>query len=182
MKPCIAFRPYFSAAAGVLTTLLILPLPAAHAQTCVVGVRASNPSSTYEIDVPNGTVTDVRTGLMWDRCPRGQSGVACAGAATTFTWGNALFDAANANVANYKGYNDWRLPNVKELESLVETCRVTPSINESAFPATPSSGFWSGSPGASDTANAWYVGFFSGSALIVNRSFAYGVRLVRAGQ
>jgi Protein of unknown function (DUF1566) len=182
MKPCIAFRPYFSAAAGVLTTLLLLSFPAAHAQTCVGGVRASNPSSTYEIDVPNGTVTDVRTGLMWDRCPRGQSGVACAGAATTFTWGNALPDAANANVANYKGYNDWRLPNVKELESLVETCRSSPSINESAFPATPSSGFWSGSPVAGVTTGAWYLSLSLGSVYLSGRSSAHRVRLVRAGQ
>ena len=45
--------------------------PLAVAQTCVAGVQASNPASVYVIDSANGTVTDSRTGLKWDRCARG---------------------------------------------------------------------------------------------------------------
>ena len=110
----------------------------------MAGVQASNPSSVYVIDSVN--VTDSRSGLMWDRCALGQSGVSCAtGAASTFTWQAAL-DVV-ASLGSYKGFSDWRLPNVRELRSLVEECRINPAINEYAFPNTPpTSLFWSGSP------------------------------------
>ena len=165
----------------VAVTSLALFAPWAAAQTCVAGIQASNPASVYVVDSANGTVTDTRTGLMWDRCARGLTGVGCAtGTASTFTWQAAL-DAA-ATIGTYKGYNDWRLPNLKELRSLVEECRGSPSINEFAFPNTPASYFWSGSPNAGVASNAWGVNFNGGTAGGGNRSFAFQVRLVRAGQ
>ena len=118
---------------------------------------------------------------MWDRCARGQSGPGCAtGIASTFAWQGAL-DAA-ATIGTYKGFTDWRLPNVKELRSLVEECRLSPSINEFAFPNTASSDFWSGSPNAGDATFAWYVNFFAGTEYFGYRGVANQVRLVRAGQ
>ena len=162
---------------------LMLPLfsPWTLAQTCVAGIQASNPASVYVVDSANGTVTDTRTGLMWDRCARGLSGVGCAtGTASSFTWQAAL-DAAGT-IGTYKGYNDWRLPNLKELRSLVEECRIIPSINEFAFPNTPASFFWSGSPTAGVSTAAWYVDFGGGYGSPSNRNNANQVRLVRAGQ
>lgn len=165
----------------VAVTSLALFAPWTAAQTCVAGIQASNPASVYVVDSANGTVTDTRTGLMWDRCARGLSGVGCAtGTASTFTWQAAL--NAAATIGAYKGYNDWRLPNLKELRSLVEECRVNPSINEFTFPNTPASFFWSGSPSAGVASNAWYVFFDYGDAFIGHRSSALRVRLVRAGQ
>ena len=165
----------------VAVTSLALFAPWAAAQTCVAGIQASNPTSVYVIASANGTVTDTRTGLMWDRCARGLSGVGCAtGTASTFTWQAAL-DAA-ATIGAYKGYNDWRLPNLRELRSLVEECRFNLSINEFAFPNTPNSFFWSGSPYAGAASGAWSVNFYDGNANLGNRSDAYQVRLVRAGQ
>jgi Protein of unknown function (DUF1566) len=153
----------------------------AKAQTCVAGIQASNPSSVYVIDAANGTVTDIRTGLMWDRCSRGQSGAACgAGSASALNWAAAL--DVPATIGFYKGYNDWRLPNVKELRSLVEECRINPSINEFAFPATPALNFWSGSPvAATNTLFSWDVGFDFGYDDISSRAVTSLVRLVRAG-
>ena len=133
------------------------------------------------IDSVNGTVTDTRSGLMWDRCARGQSGVSCAtGAAGTFTWQAAL-DAA-PSIGTYKGFSDWRLPNIKEPRSLAEECRINPAINEFAFPNIPSSFFWSSSPYAGVATVAWSVNFFIGDASSASRSNADLVRLVRAGQ
>ena len=152
------------------------------AQTCVAGTRASSPMSIYVVDSVTGTVTDRRTALMWDRCPLGLSGSACAvGAASTFTWQAAL--NAAVTIGTYKGYNDWRLPNLRELRSLVEECRINPSINEFVFPNTTVSFFWSGSPNAGiATYASWYVDFNLGASDIGPRSLAVPVRLVRAGQ
>lgn len=161
--------------------MLALCSPWTLAQTCVAGIQASNPTSVYVVDSANGTVTDTRTGLMWDRCARGLSGVGCAtGAASTFTWQGAL-DAA-ATIGTYKGYNDWRLPNLKELRSLVEECRFNTSINDFAFPNTPGAFVWSGSPFAGGATFVWVVSFYGGDASVRFRSFPYQVRLVRAGQ
>lgn len=164
--------------AGV-AALAVLSGAAANAQTCVVGVQASNPTSVYAVDAANLTVTDTRTGLMWDRCALGQSGASCTGAASTFTWSAALDEAQARRTANYKGYNDWRLPNVKELQSLVERCRINPSINEFAFPATAAAFFWTGSPNATSPSHSWVVDFSSGDSNSDVRTNPYRVRLVR---
>jgi Protein of unknown function (DUF1566) len=162
-------------------TAAIACVPESNAQTCTARVRASNPTDVYVIDTVNGTVTDTRTGLMWDRCPRGQSDAACGtGPATTFSWAQAM--SLPATLGSYKGYSDWRLPNIKELRSLVEECRINPSINEFAFPATPASFFWSGSPGVADATSARSVYFYYGYVSDGTRGDVYRVRLVRAGQ
>ena len=168
--------------------LLLLLLWAGNAQAvpCQNNIPASNPDSVYT-DHGNGTVTDTRTGLMWKQCAGGLSGAACqTGSAHTFTWANAL---AHAEASTFAGYTDWRLPNVKELSSLVEDCRVSPAINTNRFPNTPSSLFWSSSPSNYRSDGAFSVSFGSrvmAGALHVSRSdstiFDPLVRLVRSGQ
>jgi hypothetical protein len=60
----------------------------------------------------DGTVTDTSTSLVWDRCSYGLTGPACAGGSALLAdWPTALTTAAAANAANYKGFNDWRVPN-----------------------------------------------------------------------
>jgi Protein of unknown function (DUF1566) len=169
---------------AVCCALALTSLPSlVHAQSCVAGIRASNPSSVYVADLVNGTVTDTRTALMWDRCPHGLTGAACAGGTLgDYLWPEALDSAGTANSTNYKGYSDWRLPNIKELNSLVEECRVNPSINEWAFPATPTYFFWSSSPDATRTTHARYVHFGDGGSNYLTRGWYAHVRLVRAGQ
>lgn len=145
--------------------MLALFTPLTLAQTCAAGVQASNPTSVYVIDGAIGTVTDTRTGLMWDRCARGLSGVGCGtGGANAFTGQGAL--NAAAMIGAYEGFSDWRLPNIKELRSLVEECRIDPSINEFVFPNATASFFWSGSPYAGDATDAWGVFFSFGDAFI----------------
>ena len=116
-------------------------------------------------DYGNGTVTDNATGLMWDKCSWGQtwSSNTCSGTATTHTWSAALGVAVTANSASYRSYNDWRLPNKNELESLVKLDAATsPAIDTSAFPNTPSDPFWSSTTFAPNTGDAWYVYFNNG--------------------
>jgi hypothetical protein len=132
------------------------------------------------MDNLNGTVTHNLTGLMWKQCAEGLSGASCAtGSATTFTWANALVQAKNANFASH---TDWRLPNKKELESIVESCGQNPAINQTLFPATPALDFWSGSSYVPDPSYAWLVHFYPGSTFAADRAYFNYVRLVRGGQ
>jgi Protein of unknown function (DUF1566) len=86
------------------------------------------------------------------------------------------------NLAGLCGRSDWRIPHVKELQSIVHYGLSSPSIDAVWFPNTPALDFWSNSPVAGGTTAARYVSFqggFSGSGY---RGFAYRVRLVRATQ
>ena len=146
---------------------------------CQNNIPPSNPNAVYQ-DHGNGTVTDNRTGLMWKQCSEGQSWSpgTCSGTASGFTWPQAL---PQAEAATFAGYADWRVPNVKELSSLVEDCRAEPAINDVLFPNTPSSYFWSASPLAYPSYQAWLVYFDYGSAANFHRSVIAHVRLVRGG-
>lgn len=73
----------------------------------------------------DGTITDNATGLMWaqDDCgpqvttenPNGETGPRSG-----MVWEDALAWVQQMNDENYLGYNDWRLPNAKELQSIVD--------------------------------------------------------------
>jgi hypothetical protein len=170
---------FFSSFSFLLVSTLAGVTPAL-AVTCMNNLPASNPDSAYVVH-GDGTATDARTGLMWKVCAEGQtwSAGACGGSTTTATWAGAL---AQAEAAVYAGHSDWRLPNLKELRSLVEECRVSPAINDSIFPGASSSDFWSGSPYASSSSYAWVVYFYYGYAYYFNRNYSNSVRLVRGGQ
>jgi len=138
----------------------------------------SNPDSVY-VGHGNGTVTDTRTGLMWKQCAEGHSGEGCQnGSLLRLTWADAI---AQAETTSFAGYADWRLPNVKELASLVEECRVSPTVNTNLFPNT-SGTFWSSSPNVVSASRAWYVRFLDGAVRPDLRGTTYHVRLVRGGQ
>jgi hypothetical protein len=61
----------------------------------------------------DGTISDLATGLMWQQTDNGSG----------MDWEHALAYAQTQNNANYLGHNDWRLPNTKELQSLVDYTR-----------------------------------------------------------
>ena len=161
----------------------------AHAVTlCTAGnpnttsVAESTPTSAF-VDHNDGTVTHSLTGLMWKRCAQGLSGADCAtGTATKMTWSAALAVAVADAAA---GYRDWRLPNKKELESIVESCGFNPAINQTVFPATPtsySSYFWSGSTYPLFPSDAWGVDQPNGGTFTLSKTSVFYVRLVRGGQ
>lgn len=153
----------------------------AEAQTCrtETEVPSTTPASRF-LKHGNGTVTDTVSGLMWAQCAEGLSGSACTvGEAANFTWEEALIRARDSVLA---GYTDWRLPNLKELFSMVEERCVDPAINLAVFPNTPASYFWSASPSADSSNFTWIVGFMNGGADYRSRYNYSQVRLVRSGQ
>ncbi len=154
----------------------------AAAETCRSDskIPASTPTSRFT-DHGNGTVTDTQTELMWAKCAHGLGGVACSsGSASVHNWEEAL-DLANSRIA--AGYDNWRLPNINELRSIVEGRCYYPAINLTVFPETPvDSYFWSASPRAGNADSAWGVNFYNGNSYGSYRGLSKHVRLVRSGQ
>jgi len=142
------------------------------AQTCNPNIPLSKPDSRYSYNSSGNEVTDNVTSLIWKRCVEGMSwnGTTCSGSASAFNWEQALAHAATQT--------GWRMPNQKELQSLVETACDDMAINAKAFPATPSSA-WSGSPNASYAGGAWGVFFGNGGGYWDYKNYTNSVRLVR---
>ncbi len=174
--------------AVTLLLLSLLMLGAEAWAACEVTIKASTPTKSLAsplglFDNGDGTVTHVKTGLMWKQCPEGASGGVCGvGVAALYTWGAALQQAVILNNAGgFAGFSDWRLPNRKELNSIVEEQCRQPAINVAIFPATTAT-YWSASPDAAAAANAWLVNFDDGSERAFSKNVAVGyARLVRGG-
>jgi len=71
-------------------------------------------------DDGDGTITDHATGLMWSKADSGQG----------MNWEEALAWVQAKNKENYLGHNDWRLPDAKELQSIVDYTRA-PAVTRS---------------------------------------------------
>ncbi|PTN35132.1 DUF1566 domain-containing protein [Desulfonatronum sp. SC1] len=160
-------------------------LPSEHAtqnNVCVNNLPPINPDEVYFVK-SDGTIIDTRNGLMWKRCVEGQEwiGGLCSGLYNKYTWKDSFLAAYSSR---YGGHEDWRLPNVKELRSLVEECTYYPSINTRIFPFSLQqldlvSRFWSASPSINNANNSWTVDFLFGSSTSMSRNSLYYLILVR---
>ncbi|QXP59693.1 DUF1566 domain-containing protein [Olleya sp. HaHaR_3_96] len=72
------------------------------------------------IDNGDGTISDYATGLMWQKTDNGKG----------LDWEASLNHAENLKLANY---SDWRLPNAKELQSIVDYSRSPQTTNSPAI-------------------------------------------------
>lgn len=169
----------------LIATLLVFLTASVTAEQICDSSLATTTSITRFIDNGDGSVTDSATGLVWKKCVEGVSGDACeAGQNLIFTWQGALQRAVSENSVTALGYNDWRLPNVKELATLVELQCHSPAINLFIFPNQPveievnSSLTWTSSP-STETPFAWGVQFIEGEVAQANKNNTGFVRLVR---
>jgi hypothetical protein len=119
-------------------------------------------------DNGDGTVTDQRTGLIWQKI----------GPEKAMTWEEAL---KYCNGLKLAGYNDWRLPNIKELRSISDDRKVQPSLDKVFFPAAQAAYYWSSTSQCNIPEHAWFVDFASGLASYADKPEQHMVLAVCGG-
>ncbi len=123
------------------------------------GIPWPNPRFT---DNGDGTVTDNLTGLIWS-----QDGS---------PWVRSNWDTAidNCNNFNAGGRDDWRLPNIKEMHSIMNFSKsfLGNWFNSSATPFTgvANSYYWSSTTAIYDSGVGWYAYFINGEISTVSKS------------
>ena len=149
-----------------------------------MGVAWPSPRFT---DNSDGTVTDNLTGLIWLKNANGPN--------TKREWNTALSDVTELNTngtmndhhcgdsSNAGSHQtDWRLPNVRELLSLVDYGQDKPALPSGhPFSDVHSDFYWSSSTHAHHTTNAWYARLLRGFVNDDNKTNAYYVWPVRGG-
>ncbi len=75
------------------------------------------------VDNKDKSISDLATGLMWQKDDSGKG----------MDWQSALEYAEKMNQKRYLGYDDWRLPNAKELQSIVDYTRSPESSSTAAI-------------------------------------------------
>lgn len=128
------------------------------------------------VETSSYTVDNV-TGRMWVTNPNDLSSGQYVSSGT-YTWGQAI---ARCEGLNYAGYSDWRLPNIKELMSIVDYNRQGPSINTAYFLNTQSNYYWSSTTYMPGSTGAWNVFFSNGYMDGNGKTNSYYVRCVRGG-
>jgi hypothetical protein len=148
------------------------------------------------VDNGDGTVTDTHTTLMWEKLSDDGDPLHDFDNAT-YQWAGAYQKILQLNNAAFAGHNDWRLPNVKELATLIDfsstNANGAPSITSALqnnckagctilnCACTKSNAYWSSTTQQSTPASAWYVQFQNGSMNPGGKTTYYYVRAVRGG-
>ena len=149
------------------------------------------------VDNGDGTITDLNTGLMWEKKSNDGS---LHDRDNTYYWsGNGIqetiwdwLDDVNAEGGTgFAGYGDWRIPNAKELQSIIDYERYNPSVDPMFSTSCPGGctvttcsctgalQHWSSTTVTFNSRLAWTVGFYLGDVLNMNKSNSMCVRAVR---
>lgn len=134
-----------------------------------------NDANRFTISPADDTVTDNCTGLEWQRFTADRDGDGQITSADLFhSWCEALDYCFNLSFA---GHGDWRLPSVRELESIVDYGRFNPSIDPDF--GAESATYWSSTSCANDPHNAWLIFFGDGDGNQFSKNSGSHVRAVR---
>jgi len=175
--------------------LLLLPMPLL-AQVCNDAIPRNAFDARYEVDLGDpAIVRDTATGLQWQRCnlafvlddndgdpdynthscnsPEENTDGDEEFIDEVFLWSGAVEAAANEG-------GGWRLPNIKELTSLLEVACHSPAINTAVFPGTAELRYWSNTPSmVGDDSRVWTIDFSDGQSTLTAKGTRLPVRLVR---
>ena len=99
--------------------------------------------ANHFIDNGDGTTTDLVTDLTWQQIPSSDS----------LTWEQAL---TLADTSSYASFTNWRMPNIKELQSINDESLINPSINQFFFSGVNVNHYWSSTSLPNQTTKAWY--------------------------
>lgn len=152
-------------------------------QICNDHIVSSTPIKNF-ILYKSGVALDKSTGLMWKRCPNDMSWSEKDQKCSVITdnngkiyseenWQKALESVTKLNQnSGFAGYQDWRLPNLKELLTIIEKKCINPAYNQTLFPnvylgSTVTRYFWTSTPAGSD--QVWMVSEDGGSIIKRNR-------------
>ncbi|NJL26770.1 MAG: DUF1566 domain-containing protein [Thermoanaerobaculia bacterium] len=156
-------------------------------------------ASLVYVDNGDGTISDLVTGLMWEK--KGDNGglhdkdngYVWTGIGTQETLWDWLDDVNAEGGTGFAGYDDWRIPNAKELQSLVNFQEIPP-MTSGAFntgctagvsvlqgSCTAVTAYASSTTWARSTGMAWGVTFYEGLLFPYDKASALRVRAVRAG-
>lgn len=142
------------------------------------------------VDNGDGTITDTITGLMWEKLSNDGS---IHDKDTQSSWSDGLAKIATLNSTVFAGYTDWRMPNIRELETLVNFGRDFPTANADFNTAcaggctvltcncTRSFSHWTSTSYDTDKACAWSVDFSIGTRSGLPKTSLFHVRAVRGG-
>jgi len=129
-------------------------------------VRGAYQAPAPRFETQGEVVLDRGSGLAWQRRHE----------AAPMTWLGALAFCEDLELG---GHDDWRLPSMKETQTLVDERRLQPSIDIFAFPDTPAEWFWSSTPIATHPDQAWCTSYTDGYASIHAGAELHRVRCVR---
>lgn len=140
-------------------------------------------------DNGDGTFSDSTTGLMWEKLADDGS---IHDWDTGYTWADAIaVKIASLNSTNFAGHNDWRLPNINELQSLVHygtsypsSYAVTdtacaPGCTVATCSCIKAESYWTSTTSMRTLSEAWVVSFVFGFVTPGDKSLHAFVRAVR---
>ena len=135
----------------------------------ILGLSAFINAEFTTVGQPSGVVKDTSTLLLWqDDYSANNGNIKLA------TWTAAIDYCEALGLAGL----EWRLPNKKELLSLVDYAQHSPSI-DSVFNHTISSSYWLSTTHAYNLSSAWMVDFYDGNTYSGHKSNIHYVRCVR---
>ena len=140
---------------------------------------------TVGTDAESDCVTDNLTGLMWVKSPSSTNYAWRLGTSPNYTYpAQVAVDAYNANY--YCGHNDWYLPTINDLSSLVNEGQANQAtwLNTQGFSNVQTGGYWSSTEINSNSNMAWLIDYNAGniySSTKANGLYVFPVRIPSGG-